>query len=404
MKNYLSAIEKILGIRLEPGLVRNYAFSTATLKGLRDFASGYAKIRVILPDNELKISCFIPFPEIVSGDFRTYSTDGSLKNHWPAFDELANMLIISDRVIIHDHLEHYAGSAIDGYSVDHRYDGLRNWLLALAEWKPLILSDIICILPQYLALSGPLQSLWEEGTLLNAAADIHYEMYPGSGDIENGCDADDLLSDFREMEDFLTMLSIPFNRGGKYAHFYNNPETSGLHESTVDAAFRLFSRKAVLAGDRAVSPLNLENNGNLAHLRLDAVFSSPGNTVEEVCRFRLGSEETGAVRESIFKIMKKFAENSAFLADTSSGFQGFLDQVKDEIGEKLAGAVKSIPAGKQGRKQITIGFAGMVTGLSPEKYLAPEFLVIRGLLNNLPVKARLPGSICHYYLSLTDKK
>jgi hypothetical protein len=404
MKNYLSAIEQIMGISLETDLVRNYDFSPATVKGLRDFASGYSKIRISLPEDELKISCFLPFPEVLSGDFRTYHTSGSLSGHWPAFEDLANMLFICDRVIIHDHLEHYAGSAMDGYSADHRYDGLRNWLGALAEWKPLISRDIICIVPQDLALSGPLQSLWEEGTIHSAASEIYYEMYPDAGDFRTGYEAEELLAGFNEIEDLITTLSVPVNRGGKFAHFYNNTEMSGLHENLVNAVISLFRRKAFLAGDSNAFSGGPAKTGNFASFSLDAFLTASELKAADVCRLRLENEDFASVPGSVKNILRKFAENSSFLTNPSEGFQHFLDASSGELNRKLLKSIKSAPKVGQIKKKVIIGFAGMITGLNPEKYLTPEFSVIRSLLNNLPVKAQLPGSLCHYYLAIINKK
>jgi hypothetical protein len=400
MNKYLSAIEQILGISLEPGNIRNYDFSPATLAGLRDFSSGYAKISPAIPGNATDTCCFMPFPEILSGDFRTYRNNGALGGHWPAFEELANILLICDRVIIHDHLEHFASSAIAGHTANQRYDGLVNWLTVLAEWKPLIEKDIICILPQGLALSGPLQSLWEEGTIQTVASEIYYAMYPGEGTIRNGYEAEELLEGLTETEDYLTTLSIPFNRGGRTVHFYNNPGSLALHESLANAIFGLLRQKAVLAG--ASDFLKIKpGDGCIARLRLDAVLTSPAFTAAEVCSLVSGSEEFAFARETLHKISRSLAANSTYLADPAAGFQELLDKTGVDIDKKLSGFTRPSVTGKP-RKRVTVGFATALSASGPEKYLSPEFSVIRSMMNNLSVRAQLPGSTCHFYFGVTD--
>jgi hypothetical protein len=403
MKTYLNAIEQILGTVLDRASVRDYEFSTGTLTALKDFASGYAKGKISLSDHNPKITCFYPFPEVLSGNFRTYSSNGSLEKHWPAFEELANLVMFCDRFIIHDHLEHYAASAIDGYAEGYRYTGLRNWLIALAEWKPLIMKDSICILPQDLACSGPLQSLWDEGEISGMASGVYYEMYPEAGNFSNGNEAEELLSELTEMEDFLTTLSIPVNRGDKFAPYYNNVESLRLHEATVEASLNIFRQHAFMNGDNRALSKDIIESENMARLKLDAILLPSDYNAADICRLRLEDQDFAAIREEIAISVRKFSENSAFLLNPSREFQAYLDDLQVKLSKKMEKFLKSSSTENNLSKQVTIGFAGMISGNKTGINHTKSMSALRSIFNNLPVKAQLPHSTCHYYISFMDK-
>lgn len=403
MKTYLNAVEKILGTALDTDSVQHFDFSAGTLAALKEFASGYAKAKISLPDQNPLITCFYPFPGILLGNFRTYRSNGSLEKHWPAFEELANTVMFCDRFIIHDHLEHYAGSAIDGYAEGYRYDGLRNWLLALADWKPLILEDIICILPQDLACSAPLQSLWDEGELPGLAAKVYYLMYPDAGNFSNGGEAEELLSELTEMEDFLTTLSIPVNRGGKFAPYYNNVDSLRLHEAAVEASLNIFRQHAFMNGDNLSLSKEIIQAGNIARLNLDAVLLPTGYNAADICQLRLEDQDFASTREDIATAVRKFSENSAFLLGPSREFQAYLVDLQVKHKKKTGKFLKSTISGNNTSRQVTIGFAGMISGKKTGIPVTKPLSALRSIFNNLPVRSQLPSSICHYYIAFTDK-
>jgi hypothetical protein len=404
MKTYIEAIEKILGTELDRDVAVKYEFSQAVLNELKAFASGYSKEKAILPGHDQQINCYFPLPEILSGDFRTYNSNGSLKGHWPTADELANMVMVTDHFIIHDHLEHYAGSAISGYTEGHRYDGLRNWLTALADWKPLIIKDIICILPQDLVCSGPFQKLQDEGDIQGIAAGIYYEIYPESGNFSNGYEAEELMSGLTEMEDYLTTLSIVVNRDGKFAPYYNYTNGLELHESIADAALKLFRLKAFTSGDDKILSEEIIESGNIARLVLDAFIFPSDITIAEICNLRLKDDVLASLREDIRMSIRKFSGNPAFLRSPGLEFQDHLASLQASYKRQLAKYTSSSARGKHPSKKITVGFAGMVSSKSLQKNFTGPMMSLRTLVNNLPVKAQLPESICHYYLSFTDEK
>ena len=403
MKTYLDNIEQILGITLDRDSVQHIDFKSETLKALHEFASGYAKEKIILPDLDSMISCFFPLAEILNGNFRTYTSKGTLEGHWPAFEELANLLMLCDRIIIHDHLEHYASSAIDGYVEKYRYDGLRNWLLALADWKPLIMEEIICILPPDLACSGPLQSAWDEGELSGMATGVYFEMYPEAGNFSDGSEAEELWAGLKKMEDFLTTLSIPVNRGGKFAPFYNDPDSLWLHETLVESSLNIFRREAMLHGDHHIISKKYLATDNIARLNLDAVLLSSAYTAGDICRFRLEDKGFAAIREGAGLAVRKFSEHSVFLMNPSGDFQDYLNSLQANLNNKTGKFLRSPAVERDPGKQITLGFSGMTSSVKTGSYYTPAMIALRSLFNNLPVRAQLPDSICHYYLSITDK-
>jgi hypothetical protein len=402
MKTYLSAIEHILGISLDRRSVQGYAFSSGTLQALQNFASDYAK-STLQPEEHLpQLTCFLPFPEILNGNFRTYSVDGSIAGHWPAFDDLANLVMICDRVIIHDHLGPYASSSIRGYAEGFRYTGLKNWLTALADWKPLILEEIICIMPQDLSCNGPFQSLWDEGVLSALALEIYYSLGLVA-DFKSESDAEEFFTKLTEIEDFLTNLSIPGNRGGKFAPFYNNPKSLSFHEEVVNAALNIFRQKAFSEGDDIPLPEEIIKSGNIARLMLDASISSKAFSAADVCRLRLENREFSSVREEVRMAVRKFSENPAFLVKPAIDFQDYLHSLQIHLNKIIAADVKSVVAENIKGKRVSVCFAGMVAGKGTGKELARPDAALRSILNNLPVKAQLPKSICHYYISMTDE-
>lgn len=403
MKTYLEAVEHILGTGLDRQSVQKYDFSADTLSALENFAENYSKARDVRPGDDHKITCYLPFPDILSGNFRSYHTSGSLEGHWPDFAELANMLMLCERVIIHDHLAHYASSAITGYVEEYRYDGLRNWLLALADWKPLILKDIICILPQDLRCSGLFQTLWDEGEISGLASEVYYAINQDAGNISSGSEAEELLADFMEIEDYLTSLSIPVDKGGRFAPFFNDLNAFWLHEALIEASFDLFRLKAFLKGDMQSFPKDKNSSGNIARLVLNAPLMFPSYNPPEICRLRLEDQDFNSIREEVKLAVRKFSENSAFLLSPANDFQQYLNSLQNTLNLKIEKfTTPSLSIGTP-LKQVTIGFAGMISGKGYVDYLTTPFTALRSILNNLPVKAQLPGSCSYLYLSVKDK-
>jgi hypothetical protein len=64
---------------------------------------------------------------------------------------------------MYDHLEHYAKSPLSGYTVGHRYDGIKNWLIRLAQWKSFCLENELCIVPKNLSYSPAVKDIWDDG-------------------------------------------------------------------------------------------------------------------------------------------------------------------------------------------------------------------------------------------------
>jgi hypothetical protein len=145
-------------------------------------------------------------------------------------------------------------------------------------------------------------------------------------------------------------------------------------------------------------------DGNIAQLCLDAVFTSPDYSPAEVCRFRLENEVFPTTNQILKTAVRKFSESSAFLTDPFTNFQPYLNQVSIGLNDLLAFLKKSTQTQNESAKRLTIGFAGMITGSSTDKYLNPGLAAVRGVFNNLPVKAQLPGSTNHYFIALTQAK
>lgn len=399
MRAYLEGIEKILGIGLDSKAIRAYGFSEPALSELRDFAASYEKnkLRISLPVSGL--TCYLPFPDIHTGNFRTYNTKGTLDGHWPSFDELANMVMLCDRVIIHDHLGHYAASALDGYVEKYRYAGIRNWLQALAEWKPLIMDDIICILPQDLACSGPMQELYGEGELATFASDLYYYMYPDCEELNSITVAEERLSEYKDLEDFLMTLSIPVNRSGRYGHFYNHPDSLALHELTVEIILKLILKESILASAKKDIDPDVLKKGRIARINFDAFFSAEDFNTEEICHLRKENADFTALRESLNAAARKFAENSSFLQSPGRDFQQYLDEIRLKQDVVMKGQRNRPAPVKNNRRQISLGFAGITSATGNNNFLKSPFNGLQNMLNNLPGRGQLPGSTCHYYFA-----
>lgn len=162
MKSYISGIEKILQTELEINEVENFEFNDETLIKLAGFSNNYNPCFDSIPQNN-QLICFASFPELIDFSFNTYKGNGTLEDHWFEDNIMAHLLLFNDRVLLYDHLENYAKSAIDGYTVGHRYDGLKNWLTKLAEWKPFIVQNELCIVPKNLTYSPAVKKIWDDG-------------------------------------------------------------------------------------------------------------------------------------------------------------------------------------------------------------------------------------------------
>jgi hypothetical protein len=400
MRNYLNSIEQIPGITLEPEKIQQYDFSLSILQELKDFAGHYAKANRDLAFRDQGISCFVPYADILSGDFRTYHANGSLLNHWPSFEELAGLLLFCDHVIIHDHLEHYASSALDGYVLGYRYNGIRNWLAALAEWRKLIDAGLIGIMPQDLVLSGPVQSIWDEGTIQDAAAEIYYAIYPEEGMIKNGCEAEDLLAGFSAIEDLISTLSIAGNKGGRYAPYFNDAGSFFLHETFVDAVFSLLRHKAARAGCLDPEKMKTTRGGSIARLELSLPLPADFQSAGDLCEILLTNKIVAAMKEQIKLIFKKFSENSSFLLDPPGMFQDYLNGQQMILNNELKSIFPHAQQNPAERKKLYISFAGALVSANPDTFLDPAMSAIRKTLDNMPLKSRLPGSTCHYFVAV----
>jgi hypothetical protein len=400
MKAYLEAVEKILGIELEVKRIEEFDFKDDILLHLKQFSENYREKKPIFDDAQPRISCYMPFQEILSGDFKTYSSHGELEGHWPSFLELANLAVLCDRVILFDHLAYYASSAISGYVKGHRYDGLRNWLKALAEWKELIREEVICIVPLDLVISGPLQNLWDEGELQDFASDVYYLLNPDAGDFSAVTEAEELLQEMMVVEDYLTLISIPVCRNSYNAHYFNKREDLEQHEAAVRAILSIILKEAVLADKSQRIDLELLKQGTSSRLGICTALHQESYTARDVARMRLEDPDLAYAREAIRQSIRAFSQNASFLNHPATEFQSYLDRLGKEINGRLSKFGKTSASTGQPLKKITFGFAGLKLKDGSGKDLSIAAAGMKSTLNNLPVQAQLPGSICHYFISI----
>jgi hypothetical protein len=401
MKAYLETIEKILGTELEAGKAGTIDFDDESLRLLKLFSEAYQERKMVFKDDQPKISCYMPFPEILSGDFRTYSGKGDLQGHWPSFDELANLAVLCDRVILFDHLGHYASSAISGYVKGYRYDGMRNWLKALAEWRELIMEDVICIVPPDLMISGPLQNLWDEGELQDFAGNVYYLLNPDAGDFKDITEADDLLQEMSGVEDYLTTASIPVARNNSNAPYFNNNDDLKLHEAIINAILTLIRKEHVMADKSRKIDLEMIRQGSSARLCLSTFLNQDRYTAGDVFRLRREDPDLAYARGAIRQSIRDFSQDASFLKYPDTRFQPHLDRLEEEIGQRLSKFGKWPEGRGRASKKITLGFAGLILDGSSGKEFSMAANGMKSTLNNLPVQAQLPGSICHYFISTT---
>lgn len=239
MKEYYTGIEEILHADLTRNEIEKYEFNNETLTQLIEYSKNYQpELNKI--SQPAKLSCFASFPELVNFNFNTYSGDGSLGDHWQDDNIMAHLLLFNDHVLMYDHLEHYAKSPLSGYTVGHRYDGLKNWLTRLAEWRSFILEDELCIVPKNLAYSPAVKDIWNEG-LGDVSKSILCEFdQTARQEIENGY-INDCLFEINKITYLIASCSIYKDKFQHLIPFLNTPEQMEYFLSVLKSFFKISS-------------------------------------------------------------------------------------------------------------------------------------------------------------------
>jgi len=393
MKTYLETIEGILGAELEPERIGAFGFDTVMVKRLKAFAEEYGRKKVVFDDEEPCISCYMAYPELLTGDFRTYEGKGELGGHWPVYEELAGLALLCDRVVLFDHLPHYASTALSGYVRGYRYDGLRNWLMRLAAWRPFIADGSLCVVPQDLAISGPVQELWNEGEMQYFAGEVFYRLHPDAGDFRNGAEGEELLYDMMDLENYLTELSIAVSRNARQAHYFNDPGETLRHEDLVRAVMDQIRAEFLERNPSAEVEKDFFAGQWIARLAVPLDLRADRYTPADLAELKSGHADLAAARKSIRQCIREFSQEATFFEPSGERFQKYLLKKEKEIAEHLAGFHTG------SGKRFTFGFAGMRLMETGGRKLPMAAAGMKSTFNNLPVKAQLPGSLCHYFIS-----
>ena len=400
MKTYLETIERILGIPLTREAINALDIRDDMLITLKVFSGeSYPEREIAFDTSEAEITCFMPFPDIVSGNFRTYHGDGSLSGHWPAFDELANAVMYCDRVVIHDHLGAYASSALDGYTVGYRYNGLRNWLMALADWRELILRDVICILPQHLAYHPEIQKLSREDQLADLAGEIFYRLNPDLDPSEELEELQDLLTDMISVENLITAASIPSATGRYFAPFYNDPGDLLFHQGVIGGVI-LSARLELLRRQEITS---WQGAGNLYDTL--AIIDLPGLDLVSVrtgmglAQWRFQTDVPTQIRNTIHKTFGLFAGNSSYLQHPSEGFKKEILRTRTEITSITHKYLKPLESFDGKQRHFSFILAGAHADGWGRGNLSTPMGASLKMLHNLPVPGMQPDSFCHYAIA-----
>jgi hypothetical protein len=400
MKEYLETIERILGIPLTRKEIEALDIRDDMLITLKVFSKeSYPDRKIALDASRPEITCFMPFQEIVKGNFRTYRGDGSLSGHWPLFDELANAVMYCDRVIIHDHLGAYASSALDGYTVGHRYDGLRNWLNALADWRELIIEQVICILPQHLSYHPTISQLSREDELSDLSGEIFYRLNPDLDPSEELEELQNLLTDIVSVENLITAASIPSATGRYFAPFYNDPDDLLFHQGVVggvihSAKLELLRNQEKASWQGARNIYDTIAIIDLPGLDLDYERSGMGSA-----QWRSQTDISAQVRKTLHKTFGLFAGNSAYLQHPSEAFKEQVSRARTEITGITRKYFKPLVSLNGKQRYFSFILAGArADGWGHGSLPAPMGATLK-IMHNLPVPGMQPDSFCHYAIA-----
>ena len=308
MKEYIDKIESILGISLIKNEIQSYNFTDNKLEELIDFATNYAGNPKKISNTD-SLTCFLSLADISSYNFNVYNAGGSLGDHWPDSIEITNSLLFNDKVLIHDHLEHYAKSSLSGYVIGHRYDGIKNWLTALADWRDLILKDIICIIPQDLSYSPAINEIWED-ELFDFSKILLSDFDRKSAELIDEGYEEDCIIDLNEIAYILASLSISKGESNSVIPFINSGEINALYRNILSSFINIASQQYMPGKEPGKSAntskefrSTIELKSNLNYLTKDGV------DISKIFQLRKNFED---IRSEIKEILNLISSEKIF--------------------------------------------------------------------------------------------
>ena len=232
MKSYIEGIENIIGFSLEEASIKGMEFTDELLSELHAFASLKKQWDPIA--DEQALCCFLSLPDILNGSFNTYKAGADLEMHWPGDDQVANALLFHHSILIHDHLKHYVESSIKGYTVGYRFDGLKSWLTRIAQWKPLIMTNRIMILPGDLSYSSRMKKIWDQGLFRKSEELLCYFDQYACDMIESGY-SHECIMEINEVGYLLAALSIGKHHNRNLVPFFGIQQKFDLFQKVLTA-------------------------------------------------------------------------------------------------------------------------------------------------------------------------
>jgi hypothetical protein len=392
MRKYIEGIEKILGISLKRENILNYDFKQNKLEQLVAFADQQAQASPpVFKESEL-IS-FMSLPDLLSLNFRSYS-GGDLKGHWPSNRELFNNIMYHDRVILHDHLKHYAQSSISGYIVGQQYKGIVNWLSALADWRELILREIICVLPQNLSYSQSIKEIWDEA-LTEFSSEILCDFDVIALQEINAGYPDECLMEINQVQYLLADLSIP-EKITKHSIPYLNETSSVEHYQKAVNSFLNIAGNEFKVGKQP-GEIDSPNYHNLSKIELP-LLSGGDFDFEKISDFRIKDKGFGKIRKGIIGFRQELLINPQKIVSET-----FLQ--KQNEWSKLISCAPGFEISQTPLLRLGF-FSRLLPGIHAgnRARLNPAYKIVFDLLNNCNTSSANEDMLLHSYFAFLEEK
>ena len=131
---------------------------------------------------------------------------------------------------------------------------------------------------------------------------------------------------------------------------------------------------------------------------MHAPFATNETSAKDICKIKRHDPNATLMLLSVKEIIQSLASSPAYMADPAGIFQTFLSREADKLNEIM----KSFhhPANPDTGKKIVLGFSSLLAEKEPAAFLSGEAEIIRQMLVNLPVRERVSGSTCHFYMAI----
>ena len=390
MNQYIEGIQSIMGIYLIFGEIENYPFNKTTLLKLTEFSENY-KEDLLLNRKNNGLTTFLSFPEIISNDFNTYKGTGELPPHWPDDIDLAIAVLLNDKVVLHDHLAHYAKAPLSGYTVGYQYSGIRNWLKALAEWKPLIEENVICIVPKKLSYSDEVKEIWgyelsglSKEILCNHDSEVFYM-------IDNKYDSE-YIYDINRISYVLAALSISRNNNKTWIPYFNDEEEFEHYQNVLNSFLDIAETKFHFGKQ----PGTVAQKTKRFYKKVN--FTYPFNPSllinKNLIKQLRNSSNSSRIRNDLKNICHLFSNTDDLSTERITAINQIMEEKKRQWNKLYTNS-------NSNSKQIVLEFnAQILPGIKSKNHQQKVYKTIFDLYDNILVEKRNPDLLLHFYLGV----